>query len=131
MTNQRNILVCCKDCKFFKLQSVEGISTEHLEGKRYNTHFTSSLMSEEEKETIKEENRIHHHRICIPSGTCSTKIQMCNHKDCFAYESFALMGMPCARKVRVKGQAQFNSFGKCKRYQRKFWKITKLKKADL
>ena len=126
---EKKALVTCEDCSFFKQQSIERVSTEHLEGEIFESHFISSLMTDEEKEKIKEESRIKHHRIQTPSGCARTLITMCSHSDCFVWEGFAIMGIPCSQRVRVKGQAQFNPYGECKRYKRKFWKFWKPKKA--
>ena len=113
----------CENCKHLKLEYISQLNTEHIEGEHFRTYGISSNMSDEEKETIREEHRIPHHQMECPSGCCQIKIEMCQHEECFEYQGFAILGMPCSRRVRVKGQAQMNPYGRCKYYKRKLWKI--------
>lgn len=101
------ILVCCRDCKFLENEYIHELNPNHIDG----------------------DNEDDPHIIETPSGTCQTKIQMCQHKECFIEHGFAIGGMPCWRYFRTQGQAQLNPYGKCEHYKRKWWKFWKPQKA--
>jgi len=116
-------LVCCDKCKYFKYQPISFIDTEHIEGERYETYGICPTWSEEKIAQVKKDHEIKPHELMIPSGCCSTQIQMCQHPSCFSIETTFLMGRPVQYKVRVSGQGQMNPYGECKRHKRRFFSL--------
>jgi hypothetical protein len=130
MVMSKEVLVCCSDCKLLELEYISMLNTECIEGERFTSYGYSSNISEEDLEKLKEEHRIPHHELSQPSGCCQTKIQMCQHEECFTTVTVGLgMGTYGTQRKRIKGQAQLNPYGMCEHYKRKWWKLLKPRKA--
>lgn len=100
------ILVCCRNCKFLKLEYIHDLNQNYISYHQLENHPM----------------------IEPPSGTCQTKIQLCQHAKCFDVNVFAIMGLPAFSYIRIQGQAQLNPYGECPHYKRLWYKFWKPKK---